>query len=76
VKVGDTDQITVMGKTWTVKKLAAGEEIGSSAPTFKVVDGPIPVAGYWYRLRGARRGIRRQYGRHLERLRRDGRGDG
>ncbi len=67
MKVGETEENTVMGKTWTIKKLAAGEEIGSSAPTYKVVGGPIPVAGYWYRLRGARRAIRRQYRRHLER---------
>jgi len=63
----DTEEIVIMGKTWTIRKLAAGEEIGSSAPTFKVVGGPIPVAGYWYRKRGARRGIRRQYKQHLKR---------
>ncbi len=68
MKVGETKKVTVMGKTWTVRKLAAGEEIGSSAPTYEVVDGPIPVAGYWYRLRGARRGIRRQYRQHLKRM--------
>ena len=67
MKAGEKEKITVMGKTWTIKKLAAGEEIGSSAPTFKVVDGPIPIAGYWYRKRGARRGIRRQYRQHLKR---------
>jgi hypothetical protein len=67
MKVGEIEEITVMGKTWKIKKLAAGEEIGSSAPTYKVVGGPIPVAGYWYRLRGARRGIRRQYRLHLKR---------
>ncbi len=67
MKAGEKEKITVMGKTWTIKKLAAGEEIGSSAPTFKVVDGPIPIAGYWYRKHGARRGIRRQYSQHLKR---------
>jgi len=67
MKVGETEEIMVMGKKWTIRKLAAGEEIGSSAPTYKVVDGPIPVAGYWYRKRGTRRGIRRQYKRHLKR---------
>jgi len=67
MKVRETEEIMVMGKTWTIRKLAAGEEIGSSAPTFKVVGGPIHIAGYWYRKRGARRGIRRQYKQHLER---------
>ena len=67
MKVGETEEIMVIGKKWTIMKLAAGEEIGSSAPTYKVVDGPIPVAGYWYRKRGARRGIRRQYKRRLKR---------
>ena len=67
MREGDTEEIVIRGKTWTIRKLAAGEEIGSSAPTFKVVGGPIPVAGYWYRKRGARRGIRRQYKQHLKR---------
>ncbi|MBN2335962.1 hypothetical protein JXL21_10430 [Candidatus Bathyarchaeota archaeon] len=67
MNVGETEEIVVKGKTLTIKKLAAGQEIGSSAPTYKVVDGPIPIAGYWYSERGARRGIRRRYRRHLER---------
>jgi len=67
MKVGETEEIEVMGKIWTIKMLAAGEEIGSSAPTYKVVDGPIHIAGYWYRKRGARRAIRRQYKQHLQR---------
>ncbi|MCW4050817.1 MAG: hypothetical protein NWE89_13885 [Candidatus Bathyarchaeota archaeon] len=73
MKLGNTNQITVMGQTWTPKKLAEGEEIDPTRPTIKVVDTPIP--GYWHRLRGAPRGIRRQYRWHLKRLRKDGRDD-
>jgi len=62
---GDTKEVEVCGKTWTIKMLDKGEEIGSSRPTFKVIDGPIKIVGYWYRESAAKKNIKKQYRRYL-----------
>lgn len=63
--------ITVMRKEWTIKTMAPGEEIASETPTFKVIDGPIPIAGYWYTVKGAKNAIRRKWKHHLDTKKRE-----
>ena len=68
---GFEGSITVMRKEWTIKTLAPGEEIASDKPTFKVIDGPIPVVGYWYTVKGAKNAIRRKWKHHLDAKKRE-----
>jgi hypothetical protein len=59
--------VVVMRKKWVIKEVPPNTEIGSDETTYKVVSGPIEIAGYWFSVKAAKRNIRRQYRQHLER---------
>jgi len=62
-----TDRVVVvMGKRWTIREVPPNTEIGSDEATFKVVGGPIEIAGYWFSVKATKRHIKRQYKQHLE----------